>query len=215
MVAASRSDFRTLAAAVQARRRDLAEQQRLRQRREQRALEDSIEQAKAAAERQGVAVEAPAPGEPGAVLTARDGFTWLCGSARRKPQLSEAQIAAGLRHRALIDRARGVRVTADYDRLEAGAGLGVRSAPAAGGAGADARLARRLAAAERLAGSEAMLSAAHPAFAIVVRQVVGEGTTLSALAAAQGRPEAAVLEVLRLALDRLAEAYGFRSPQRA
>jgi hypothetical protein len=211
MAAASRSEFRTLAAAVQARRRDLAEQQSLRRRREQRALEDSLEQARAVAERQGVAVEAPAPGEHGAVLTARDGFTWLCGSARRKPQLSEAQIAAGLRHRALIDRAHGVRVTADYDRLESGAGLG-RRAPAVGGAGADARLARRLAAAERLARTEAALIAAHPAFAVAVQQVVGEGMTLSAFAAARGKPEAAVLEVLRMALDRLAELYGYRSP---
>jgi hypothetical protein len=173
-------------------------------RREQAALQAGLEQSRAVARRQGVAVEEPSVG--GALVTARDGFTWLCGSSKRKAQLSQAQIAAGLRHRSLIDAARGSRVTADYRRL------GDSQGAVRGGANrVEVDLARRLAAAGRLRRSEADLSAAHPAFAAVVRWVVEDGLTLAAAARLQGRPEPVVLEVLRLALDKLAEIHGFRS----
>jgi hypothetical protein len=43
---------------------------------------------------------------------------------------------------------------------------------------------------------------------------VDDGLTLAAVAAEQGKSEAAVLEVLRLGLDKLAEGYGFRTATR-
>ena len=57
---------------------------------------------------------------------------------------------------------------------------------------------------------EEALAAAHPAFATVVQRVVGDGATLSILAAETGKAETAVLEVLRMGLDKLAETYGYR-----
>ncbi len=205
-------DFQAAAAALQERRRNLALEARASERDEQEALALSLARSRAVARRQGVATEAPSPGEAGAMITARDGFTWLCGSRKRRPQLSEAQIAAGLRHRALTDAARNIRITADYDRLAAGGGAGGgRARSALGASEEEARLRRRLDAIDRLSRSETALRAAHPAIAMAVARVVGDGATLAALAAEQGKPEPAVLEVLRMGLDKLAEAYGFRS----
>jgi len=207
-----KSRFAATAATLQERRRNLVLETRAAQRQEQDALAASLARSRTVAARQGVAVEAAASDEIGAVLTARDGFTWLCGSRRRRSQLSEAQIAAGLRHRALADAARNIRITADYDRLAAGGGAGGGKARSALGATEEeARVRRRLAAIDRIARAEALLTAAHPAIALAVERVVGDGATVSALAAEQGKPEPAVLEALRMGLDKLAEAYGFRS----
>ena len=49
------------------------------------------------------------------------------------------------------------------------------------------------------------------AFSLIADQVLGQGATLPALAAALEKPEAALLETLRLALDKLAQAYGYRT----
>ena len=196
-----------------AERRDvLAQQQRALERREREALQAGLAQTAAVARRQGVAIESPdGASQTGPIITARDGFTWLCGSRKRKAQLSQAQIAAGLRHRVLLDAARRSRMTADYGRMEQGGGVGIAGSATAG---AEDSLRRRMAAADRLARAEAALAAAHPAIALVTRRVVDDGLTLAAVATEQGKPEAAVLEVLRLGLDKLAEDYGLRTAPR-
>lgn len=175
------------------------------QRLEETALQAGLHQAEAVARRQGVAFDAPGA-DGGAIVTGRDGFTWLCGSSKRKAQLNQAQIAAGLGHRALIDLARGRSVTLDYRRLGGGGGTGRGSVNRV-----EADVCRRLAGAQRLARAEAALAVAHPSLAAAVNWVVGDGMTLAAVAQRQGRSEADILEMLRLALDRLAEEYGFRS----
>lgn len=160
------------------------------------ALAQALQTAKDIATTQGLEVEVL---ESGRINTSRDGFTWLCGSRKRKAQLTEAQMAAGLEYRNHLDAVHGARVTANY-----GAGT-------AGFVDADTRARIRLDAIERLEVAEDLLKAAHPNVELVVRLIVKDAWTIAQLAAAQSKEDAVVLEILRMGLDKLAAHYGFRS----